>query len=205
MPSPLVTTWQKALQVKGFKIKCLISIGLLVVCAIVSPIIFQHIQKREGYELNDVVLNWFPSLDLSVYIFILLYLLILSAVVNLFHHPHAFLKALQAYIILTILRFITLLLVPLNPPAGIVELVDPLVDSLLYQQSVTKDLFFSGHTSLIFLLALSSPRGPIRQVLFLGTIPLAVMLLLQHAHYTVDIIAAPFFAWVAWLIAKRIP
>ena len=205
MPSPFVTAWQKALQVKGFRIKCLISVVLLAICAVVSPIIFQFIQQREGYVLNDVVLTWFPSLNLSSYIFILLYLLIVSAVISLSHYPHALMNAIQAYVILTIFRFITLLLVPLNPPVGIIELTDPLVDYLFYQQSITKDLFFSGHTSLIFLLAFSTPPGVLRRILFLGTIPLATMLLLQHAHYTIDIIAAPVFAWLVSLLAKRIP
>jgi hypothetical protein len=204
MRSAFITSWQKALQVKSFGTKCIISIILLAICGIVSPIIFQFIQQREGLLLHDIVLKWLPSIDLSLYIFVLLYLLILMAVGSLVRTPHELIIAVQAYIILTTFRFIMLLLVPLEPPTGIVELGDPLVEYLFYQQSITKDLFFSGHTSLIFLLALSA-SGPARRVLFFGTLPLALMLLVQHAHYTVDIVAAPVFAWLAFSLSKKIP
>jgi len=95
--------------------------------------------------------------------------------------------------------------VALNPPPNIIELIDPFVQYLFYQQSVTKDLFFSGHTSLLILLAFVIPSPSCRLVLFVGAGIVACMLLIQHAHYTVDIIVAPFFSWLALTLSRKIP
>jgi hypothetical protein len=200
----IIKAWKTALQVKSFLVKSIISGALLVLCAIVAPIFFQFIQKRDGYILNDYLLNLLPTVDLSYGVFILLYLLIFVAVGYLLSRPQLFLVTLQAYIILTIFRFITIFFIPLDPPSSIIELNDPFVQYFFYQQSVTKDLFFSGHTSLLLLLTLSVQSARLKAILFAGSCLVAIMLLFQHAHYTIDILAAPFFSWLAFALAKRL-
>ena len=204
MPPPILQRWRSALQVKSFRNKIIISGLLIGVCAFIAPILFQFIQEREGPTLNDYLLHWLPVYDLSVWIFTLIYILILLSVTSLLQSPDLFLKTLQAYIILTIFRFITMLLVPLNPPMNIIELNDPLVQQFFYQQSITKDLFFSGHTSILILLALSVANSRLKVVLFSGALIVALMLLIQHAHYTVDVVLAPLFSWLAFVLAKKI-
>lgn len=204
MSVSIIKAWKTALEVKSFRLKSIISGTLLVLCALVAPYFFQFIQERDGYILHDYLLTLLPSIDLSYWIFILLYILIIYAVVSLLYTPHQFLIALQAYIVLTIFRFITIFLVPLDPPAGIIELNDPFVQYFLYQQSVTKDLFFSGHTSLLLLFTFSVPSARSRYLLLTGSILIATMLLFQHAHYTIDILAAPLFSWLAYILAKKL-
>src|SRR5687767_5328773 len=121
----LVSHWRSALQDKRFRNKILIAAILLALCAYVAPIFFKYIQQREGLVLNDYLLNKLPAYDLSVWTFVLLYILILSAVISLAFNPQLFLLTLQAYIILTLLRFVTILIVPLDPPLQLVELIDP--------------------------------------------------------------------------------
>jgi len=205
MPSPIFKQWRSALQVKSFRNKIIIAGALLAASASIAPFLFQFIQQREGPTLNDYLLLWLPVFDLSVWIFTLLYILILLGVISLLQNPNLFLQTLQAYIILTILRFITMLLIPMNPPLGIIELNDPLVQQFFYQQSITKDLFFSGHTSILILLALFVNNNRLKLVLFSGALIVALMLLIQHAHYTLDIVFAPLFSWLAYVLAKKIP
>lgn len=194
----ILQVWLTALQQRQFRIKFVITLALLIACAITAPVIFQFIQQREGSPLNDFFLALLPTVDLSDYIFFLLYVLIVAGVISLSYNPTYLLMALQGYTLLTVLRFFTLLLVPLEPPLQMAELKDPFVQELFYQQIITKDLFFSGHTSIMVLLTLSTRHKVLKGVLLLGTCLIAVMLLLQHAHYTIDILAAPFFAWLAW-------
>ena len=182
MSSSIFQRWRSALQVKSFRNKFIISGILIGGCACIAPVLFQFIQQREGPTLNDYLLLWLPVYDLSVWIFTLLYILILLGVISILQNPHLFLQTLQAYIILTILRFISMLLVPLNPPMSIIELNDPLVQQFFYQQSITKDLFFSGHTSILVLLALSLTNYRLKVALFSGALIVALMLLVQHAH-----------------------
>jgi len=204
MSFPVVTVWREALKSKRVRIHLFLSVFLLLLCALTAPILFQFIQKRQGFILNDYLLDWLPVLDLSIWIFILLYILIISSILYLLSNPYQFLLALQAYVLLTLFRFITLLLTPLEPPKNIIELIDPFVQHLFYQQSVTKDLFFSGHTSLLVLFILIVPLHSLRILLFVGTLFIASMLLFQHAHYTVDVVLAPLFSWLAYLTVKKI-
>jgi hypothetical protein len=200
----IVKAWRTALQVRNFRIKISIAALLLAGCALAAPVLFKFIQYRQGVVLNDYILSVLPSLDLSNWIFLILYVLILFSIYTLLADPHHFLLTLQAYIILTIFRFITLLVTPLEPPENISVLSDPLVDYLFYQEPtpITKDLFFSGHTAILVLFALSLPSVVSRMVLSIGASAVGVMLLVQHAHYTVDVLAAPLFAWGALQLAK---
>jgi len=200
----VVSAWQSALQVRNFRLKIAIGVLLLVLCAMVAPVVFQYVQQRSGTLINDPLLNLLPSVDLSVWIFLILYSLIIYGTITLAADPARFLVTLKAYVILTIFRFITLLLTPLEPPSNMAALSDPFVEHLFYQQPITKDLFFSGHTSLLVLFALTLRKGFARKILFAGAITIAVMLLLQHAHYTVDIIFAPVFSWLAFRLSRGI-
>jgi hypothetical protein len=205
MLSQITSVWRSALQVKGFRNKFIIAAILLASCAIIAPNLFQYVQQREGQLLNDYLLSRLPAYELSSWIFILLYILIFISICSLLLNPRQFLVVLQAYIILTFLRFVAILLVPLEPPTLMIELHDPFVQYLFYQQSVTKDLFFSGHTSLLVLLAMAVTSTWLRSILVIGAFAVATMLLIQHAHYTIDIVLAPFFSWFALALAKKIP
>ena len=122
------------------------------------------------------------------------------ALVTLLPRPPRLLRALWAYLLLHLLRCATLWLLPLEPPAGLVLLRDPLVDQLIYAAPapITKDLFFSGHTATLLLLALAVPAGWRRRALLAGTVAVGTLVLVQHAHYTYDVLAAPLFVALAW-------
>jgi membrane-associated phospholipid phosphatase len=69
-------------------------------------------------------------------------------------------------------------------------------------QVLTKDLFFSGHTSTMFLLALMAP-GRATRIFFLAcTVVVGSCVLWQHVHYTVDVLVAPLFAFAAYALAS---
>lgn len=194
---PIVEGWRTAILQKTFRVNLIISGILLFACAVLAPTVFQYVQNRPGFILPDPVLDWLPAQDLSNWIFLILYALIIAGIMSLIRNPQQFLKALQAYALLTLMRFVTLLVVPLAAPPNLIELVDPVVQRLFYHQSITNDLFFSGHTSIVFLLAITTPSVVMRRVLYMGTLAIGCMVLIQHAHYTIDVLAAPLFAWLA--------
>lgn len=200
----MIKAWQTALQVKRFRIKIIIVCFLLAFCALIAPCLFQFIQMRDGHLLNDFLLSKLPAFDLSIWIFTLLYFLIITSIVVLSFNPQRFLLALHAYVILTILRYATILLIPLEPPVDMVELIDPFVSYFFYQETITKDLFFSGHTSILVLLALSTTNRHLKIVLYVSTVAIGSMLLLQHVHYSIDVFFAPFFSWLALAFTKKI-
>jgi membrane-associated phospholipid phosphatase len=120
--------------------------------------------------------------------------------------PQLFLTFLWAYIFLSVFRMLTITLVPLDPPAGLIALADP-ISNFFYGYStkfVTHDLFFSGHTSTVFLLYLCGVNRTDRYLALLATVLVAFLLLLQHVHYTIDVLGGLAFAWISYRLARRL-
>lgn len=197
------SAWRFALQGRSFQIQIILTLLVLLGCGWLAPHFFQYIQNREGMVINDPLLVILPAVDLSVPIFSILYTLIAVSVIALLFKPAHLLVALQAYTLLTIFRFITLYSVPLEPPADLVPLNDPLVSLFFYQEIITKDLFFSGHTSIMCLLALCIPFRKLKIVLSIGAMAIGSMVLVQHVHYTIDVLAAFPFAALAFYLVKK--
>jgi membrane-associated phospholipid phosphatase len=166
------------------------------------PVFFSTIAVRPGILLYDPLLDRLPARDVSVALFVFLYAVVLFAVLALARHPLLFLRTAQAYVMLLGLRLVTMALVPLEPPPGLVPLQDP-ISTLFYpgREPFGKDLFFSGHTATVFLLYLAFPKGPGRRAMLVATVLVGVSVLVQHVHWTIDVLAAPFFAALAWWLS----
>ena len=96
-------------------------------------------------------------------------------------------------------------LLPLEPPIGIIPLRDFLLENTFYSNQVmVKDLFFSGHTANLFLMALLLEHKKLKVIVFVICSIVGMMILLQHVHYTLDVIVAPFAACLAYVLAKKI-
>jgi membrane-associated phospholipid phosphatase len=163
-----------------------------------------HIEARSGVQLHDPLFNYLPARDLSDLIFYILYTALLLGVVFLLPSPERLMIAFEAYALFVILRMITMTLVPLEPPNGLIPLVDPILSFMYTGKQVNKDLFFSGHTATMYLLYLMLPDGIYRKLAFVGVIVMGICLLFQRVHYTVDVIVAPFFAYGALRIVLHL-
>jgi hypothetical protein len=84
----------------------------------------------------------------------------------------------------------------------LITLHDPFVSLIAYDTSTfAKDLFFSGHISTLLVLVFPEPEKRFRMIKTAVTLVVAGMLLVQHIHYSIDILAAPLFTYVAfWLV-----
>ncbi|WP_426489589.1 phosphatase PAP2-related protein [Hymenobacter sp. 102] len=199
-------TWPAAWRHPVFRGQLGAVVALLLLLASQLPRYFAWVQARPGRILPDPVLTALPAHDVSGPTFAVIYLGIGLGVVTLLPRPLRLLRALWAYLGLHLLRCLTLYLLPLEPPPGLVLLRDPLVDRLIYAAPapITKDLFFSGHTATLLLLALAVPAGWRRQVLLAGTVAIGTLVLVQHAHYTYDVLAAPLFVGLAWWLSGHV-
>ena len=174
---------------------------LLVALPIVLllPRFFQFIQERPGLHLSDPLLERLPAVDLSVPLFTVLYAGVLVGVVWLARRPSLLLRTAQAYVLLLLLRMLTITLLTLEPPSGLVALHDP-ITQVFYpaDEPFTKDLFFSGHTATLFLFVLAVQGRWLRTFMAMACAVVAIAVLVQHVHYTIDVLTAPVFAWLAW-------
>ena len=198
--------WPAAWRNVGFRARLLGVLALLLGLVAGLPRFFAFIQARPGVLLPDPLLALLPAHDVSVPTFAVIYLSIGAGVVYLLPRPALLLRALWAYWLLHLCRCLLLWLLPLEPPAGLVLLRDPLVDSLIYAAPapITKDLFFSGHTATVALLALAVGPGRLRRWLVVGAVAVGLLVLVQHAHYTYDVLAAPLFAAFCFWLAGRL-
>lgn len=165
---------------------------------------FPWVEARHGVVLNDWVLSRIPSANVS---YLLLFFIWSTAALSIYRataSPRVLITFLYTYTVLCASRLVSMYLVPLDPPAGLIPITDPLSNILYGSKFVTKDLFYSGHTATLQLIYLSLERKKDRQWALISTICVAVLLLVQHVHYTVDVVTAPFFGYGCFWIGKKI-
>jgi len=197
--------WALALARPAFRRSWLLLLVLLFgVLVPVVPGYFQYIQQRPGAVAPDPLLGLLPRHDVAWPIFALMYGGVLVAVGWLTRQPYLFLRGLWGYLLLLLLRMAAIWLVPLAPPLDILAMPDPFLALVFHtdaSEAITKDLFFSGHTSTVALLALAVRGRWWRGALALAALGIAVLVMVQRVHYSYDVLAAPFFAWLAYWAA----
>ncbi|MHB8906918.1 MAG: phosphatase PAP2-related protein [Melioribacteraceae bacterium] len=198
------SVWQEALSDRVFRIKAVITLILLALVLFLLANFLAYNERRLGFTLNDPFLSSFNPVDLTWLTFILIYLGLITALVFLTFHPARMLTALQSYTLISALRIITIYFLPLNAPVQIIPLTDPFVEFFGGGTTLLRDLFFSGHTSTMFLFFLTAKSKKLKVVFLICTFLVASFVLLQHVHYTIDVLAAPFFAYTSYRISRLI-
>lgn len=184
----------------------LFAAGAVLLIAVLAsyPIFFGFIQNRPGVVLHDWVLAALPSKDVSGAIFFLIVITTLTGLYRSLQSPYLFLVFLLGYLFLNLSRLVTITLVPLEPPIGLTSLRDPIAFPFYGQQGITKDLFYSGHTGTLFLIYLVVKKRWEKILTLISTILIGILLLIQHIHYTIDVVSAPLFVYGLCLLAKNI-
>jgi hypothetical protein len=114
--------------------------------------------------------------------------------------PSMFVVMLWAYLLMSLIRIAAITIVALNAPKGLVILADPLSNIFYGGSFITKDLFYSGHTSTAFLMYLCLQKKYDKIFALFASLMIGSLLLIQHVHYTIDILAAPIFAFLSYFI-----
>ena len=195
--------WKGAWNIPAFRFRFVSGIAGVTLVLLSFPVFFQTIQLREGTPLQDPFLSRFPAVDVSVFIFILIWAATIWMLIRAFRNPHLMLVFAWSYFILCLSRMLTIFMVPLEPPAGIIELLDPLTNLFYGKHFVTKDLFYSGHTSTLALFTLLLEKRTEKWLMGLATVCLGVLLMIQHVHYTIDVLAAFPFTWIMYSLGKK--
>lgn len=197
-------TWRFAWDYPAFRVKVFLGIFVSGLIVFYLPDFFALIQTRNGTLINDLVLARLPARDLTPYIFLILYPASGFFFWRMGSNSTTFITSLWGYIFLCLLRMLMISLIPLEAPRDLVHLSDPFSNFFYGPNMITKDLFFSGHTATLFLVGLCLENKREKYIVFAATAILALLLLIQHVHYTADVIAAPFFSYLAWYMGKTI-
>ncbi|MBZ0184348.1 MAG: phosphatase PAP2 family protein [Melioribacteraceae bacterium] len=164
----------------------------------------QFVENREGFSFRDPILVLFNPIDLTWLIFAMIYSGLIFALISLFKSPRILSTALLTYGIMVLIRIISMYSLPLNPPETMIALEDPFVEFFGGGKTLTKDLFFSGHTATSFIFYLTSVNKKIKMLFLILTVIMGLSVLLMHVHYTVDVVAAPLASFASYRISKKI-
>jgi hypothetical protein len=196
--------WKNIIHDNKFILSLIIVIIILISTLITFSKFLLYIENRQGFSYNDPLLKFFDAIDLNWFIFSLIYLSLISGLVFLIKSPKDLITALTAFTIMVWIRTLFMYSLPLNPPVGTIDLKDPLIFIIGTGQKITKDLFFSGHTSTLFLIFLSVKKKNLKIIYLTATILVGLFVMLQKAHYSIDVFTAPFVAFCAYKISESI-
>ncbi len=159
-------------------------------------------ETRPGTVFDDPILRLFKPIDISPIISMFTLVPIFLGLIYIFRKPTTTVYFLISAIVICGFRALTIYLVPLEPPIDIIPLSDPVIETLFYGGNILlKDLFFSGHTANLILIGLILEQKMIKNLLLISGFLVGTMVLLQHVHYSIDVLAAPFFSFVTYKIS----
>lgn len=188
---------------KGRRVELSVTLCILALSSFLFSRFVMWVEERSGVMLDDPVLRVFSPFDLTWPIFVVIYGGLLFGVVTLFSSPSRLLLTMQSYALLLLVRIVAMYTAPFAPPQEMIVLLDP-VAGLGPGGAMTNDLFFSGHTATLFLFVLTARKRSHRIFFLVLTIALGAMLLIQHVHYTVDVLAAPFFSFGCFALVRKV-
>lgn len=195
--------WKEACDTSPKIIRLLSGSAILFTILSLLPHFFARIEKRQGIVLNDWVLAAIPPHNVSVFIFVIIWGMGLLILFRAIYKPEIYVTYVWALIFVSIIRMITISLFALDPPAGLIPLVDPLTGVFYGGANITKDLFFSGHIATVTLIFLCLEKRNDKIVAFLSIIAIACLLIVQHIHYTIDILASPIITTTCYKLTKK--
>ncbi len=202
--SAVVRLWKNNWQSTDYRRKLISGLIIISFILISLPFFYQAIEQRNGIKFNDYLLQWLPAYDLSLFIFVTIWSMALLTFHRFRQDPQIFLTFLWGFILINLSRFVSIGLVPLNPPESLVAIHDPISNYFYGPKFITKDLFFSGHTAAMFLMFLCLKKKSDKILALIATILIGIAVLFQHVHYTMDVFMAPLITYFLWVAARKI-
>ena len=200
----VMRNWQEAMQDAGFKRYFLPNFVLCFTLYYMTIYWVALNSTTIGAVISDPLYPYLPRYDFSWVIFCLTYSCTILLLLNIAQYPYLLHRAFVTFVAVFVVRAICIHLVPLSPSPDIIPLQDPITNSLAGEGHIRNDLFFSGHVADVTTFYLLCRSNMIRRYMFLCICTSAVLLVCQRVHYTVDVIAAPFFSYVCyWIFVEK--
>jgi hypothetical protein len=191
--------WKEAWANRRFRISLLVTLVALFTVLQVIIRVMDFMETQPGARIDDPILALLPPTDMTWPLTFLIYSNLILLLWGNRNHPKELLMAMQTYSLMIFARTVTLYTFPLEAPEGIIPLADPLVQwKSEYSIVHTKDLFFSGHTATVFMCFLTTVSRWMRVWFLIATVLVGFFVLLQHVHYTIDVLAAPFVSYLCY-------
>ena len=189
---------------KNFTISFLDGLILFGVSLVIQFFISGYVNSLPSVSVTDIILSNTRVYDVGgifVYGSVLLVLVTLFIILRRVNYMPFVMKSVALF---TLIRsiFVSLTHISAFPTRIVIE--SAFFNKTIFSGIFTgNDLFFSGHTGLPFLLALIFWDNKKLRFMFLGfSILFAIVVLLGHIHYSIDVLSAYFITYSIFQICK---
>ena len=184
---------------KKFLRSVAVSLLFILASAIINFFAGTYAAERASSPVTDIILSNTRPRDLDglfVYGAVFLGIMILAICLR---RPRFIPFTGKAIALFVVVRSVFITLTHIGPfPTQIV-----ITSTILDKFTFGGDLFFSGHVGLTFLMALIFWHKKILRLFFiLLSAVFAVVVLLAHLHYTIDVVAAYFITYTIYHLAE---
>ena len=190
---------------KSFLFSALLAFLLLTTSLIINYAAGNYATEKASNGVTDIILDNLPVMDVDIIFVYGAILLGMFVVILLIREPKQIPFIVKSIALFVFVRAIFITLTHLGP---ILQQASPISNIILRNLMFGADYFFSGHTGLPFLMALSFWGNKYLRNLFLATsFIFGASALLGHYHYSIDVFAAFFISYgifhiARWLFAK---
>ncbi|MFA5778130.1 MAG: phosphatase PAP2-related protein [Candidatus Paceibacterota bacterium] len=189
---------------KNFLISFFGGVLLLVVSLVAQFFISGYVNSLPSAPVSDLILSNIRVYDVDlVFVYGSVLLLFIGIFIGLKHISYVPF-ALKSVALFTLIRSVFVMLTHISAFPTHVEINSSFFSKEIFSSIFTgNDLFFSGHTGLPFLLALMFWEHKIIRIIFLTfSVTFAIVVLLGHIHYSIDVLSAYFITFSIFYICK---
>jgi hypothetical protein len=188
------------LEILDHKYKILLAILFMALALAALVMSSNYVDELNSISVQDLILDLLPTVDLSpIFVWGLLIVVVVYLAYPLIFKPKKFHYALGMLSLFLLIRSAFVILTHLKAPAGAVHVTGP---GFMQVLSYSNDLFFSGHTGIPFLGFLVFDEPKIKYFMLVASIILAIIVLLMHVHYSIDVASAYFITFGIYTLGK---
>lgn len=189
---------------KKFLISFVSGFILLAISLVTQFFVSDYLNGLPPAPVTDVILSNVRTYDVgAVFVYGSVLLLFVGVFVAL-RRPNYMPFAMKSVALFTLIRSLFVSLTHISAfPTHVIIKSDFFNGEFFNGIFSGNDLFFSGHTGLPFLLALIFWENKNLRTVFLGfSILFAIVVLLGHIHYSIDVLSAYFITYGIFQICK---
>ncbi len=161
--------------------------------------------ERASNPVTDVILSNIPIFDVGTIFVYATFIFWIFVIGLLIYRPSTIPFILKSIVLFIIVRSVFISLTHIGHFPDLTNLTSTTIFPHFLFGLFGGGLFFSGHTGLPFLLALLFWNDKkLRNIFMASSIIFAVLVLLGHLHYSIDVLGAFFITYTIAVIARKL-